>query len=377
MRVPVAVDDLVAPSTVGERHTVIDRGTSVAAVHTALPPHRYAQSDLTELIADLCLEPGADRALLRRLHTSAGVRTRHLALPIEQYAGLGDFGQANAAWMTVGLALAEEALSGALDAAGLTAADIDLLVCTSITGVAAPSLDARLAVRMGMRADVKRVPVFGLGCVGGAAGLGRLHDYLLGHPDDTAVLLSVELCSLTLQRDGSLANLVAGALFGDGAAAVVARGGDAGRRGAGWPMVAATRGHLYPDTEHLLGWRIGASGFRVVVDAGIPDVVRTHLGGDLRNFLATHGLVPDDIGTWVCHPGGPKVLAAVGDALELPDGALDSSWRSLAGVGNLSSASVLRVLEDVATRCRPDPGTWGVLLAMGPGFCAEFVLLRW
>ncbi|MBT2368946.1 type III polyketide synthase [Streptomyces sp. ISL-10] len=367
MRVPALDEDAPAQSFAS------DRTTALVAVHTALPAHRYAQNDLTELIGDLCLPPGQDRALLRRLHRSAGVRTRHLALPIERYPGLTDFGQANAAWMRAGLELGEEALAGALDSAGITPSDVDLLVCTSITGIAAPSLDARLAVRMGMRPDVKRIPVFGLGCVAGAAGLGRLNDYLRGHPDDTAVLLSVELCSLTLQqRDGSLANLVAGALFGDGAAAVVARGG----RAAG-PEVVGTRGRLYPDTEHLLGWKIGASGFRVVVDAGIPDIVRAHLGPDLRAFLAAHGLGPDDIGTWICHPGGPKVLAAVADTLHLPEGALDSAWRSLASVGNMSSASVLRLLEDIGRTGCPKPGTWGVLLAMGPGFCAEFVLLRW
>jgi alkylresorcinol/alkylpyrone synthase len=217
MRVPAIVDhDPSSPATAT---------TTIAAVRTALPPHRYAQDDLTEPIGDLCLPPGADRTVLRRLHAAAGVRTRHLTLPIERYAGLGDFGQSNDTWMAAGLELGEEALTGALEEAGLRAVDVDLLVCASITGVAAPSLDARLAGRMGLRPDVKRIPVFGLGCVAGAAGLARVHDYLRGHPDDVAVLLTVELCSLTLQkRDDSRANLVAGALFGDGAAALVARG---------------------------------------------------------------------------------------------------------------------------------------------------------
>lgn len=198
--------------------------TTVAAVHTALPPHRYPQDRLTEPIGDLCLPPGADRAVLRRLHASSGVRTRHLALPIERYAALRGFRESNEAWLTAGLDLAGRALTTALDQAGLAPADVDLLVCASITGVAAPSLDARLAGRVGLRPDVKRLPVFGLGCAAGAAGLARVHDYLRGHPGETAVLLTVELCSLTLQKgDDSRANLVAGALFGDGAAALVAR----------------------------------------------------------------------------------------------------------------------------------------------------------
>ncbi|MGV9343529.1 type III polyketide synthase [Streptomyces spiralis] len=386
MRVPVIVDRVPSrPPTASCRAAVPAAATTVAAVRTALPPYRYAQEELTEAIGDLCLPPGADRALLRRLHASAGVRTRHLALPIERYAALGDFGQCNDAWMAAGLELGEEALTRALKEAGLAPADVDLLVCASITGVAAPSLDARLAGRMGMRPDVKRLPVFGLGCVAGAAGLARVHDYLRGHPDDTAVLLTVELCSLTLQRrDDSRAHLVAGALFGDGAAALVARGDHGGGNRSGGealrtagPSVVATRSHLYPDTERLLGWVVGAGGFRVVIDAGVPGVVRDHFGRHVRAFLAEYGLTADDIGTWVCHPGGPRVLSAVADALGLRGDALDSAWSSLATAGNMSSVSVLHILQTIREARRPDPGTWGVLLAMGPGFCSELVLLRW
>ncbi|MEU6539964.1 3-oxoacyl-[acyl-carrier-protein] synthase III C-terminal domain-containing protein [Streptomyces sp. NPDC047000] len=387
---PPTVPSLSAPVAPRRRRAGAGAGggtaTAIAAVRTVLPPHRYAQRDLTEPIGDLCLPAGADRALLRRLHASAGVRTRHLALPIERYAGLGDFGRRNDAWLAQGLELAEDALTGALADAGLAPDDVDLLVCASVTGVAAPSLDARLAGRVGLRPDVKRLPVFGLGCVAGAAGLARVHDYLRGHPGDTAVLLTVELCSLTLQPgDGSRACLVAGALFGDGVGALVARGADgsafgalpAGAASAG-PSVVATRSRLYPGTGRLLGWDIGADGFHVVMDAGVPALVRDHFGRHLRAFLAEHGLTPQDIGTWLCHPGGPKILAAVTDALGLPDDALDPSRRSLAAAGNMSSVSVLHILEDVAREPhRPGPGTWGLLLAMGPGFCSELVLLRW
>ncbi|MFE5207302.1 type III polyketide synthase [Streptomyces sp. NPDC056600] len=356
--------------------------STVAGVHTVLPPHAYTQEDLTEAIGDLCLAPGADRALLRRLHRSSGVRTRHLALPIERYARLADFGESNDCWLAVGTRLAEEAVAGALRQAGLRPEDVDLLLCTSITGIAAPSLDARTAGRLGLRPDVKRLPVFGLGCAAGAAGLARIHDYLRGHPEGTAVLLSVELCSLTLQRrDDSTANLVAGALFGDGAAALVARGGacaDPAARGtAAGPSVVAVRSHLYPGTERLLGWDVGAGGFRVVIDAGIPDLVRDHLGAGVRAFLAEQGLTTADIGTWVCHPGGPKVLSTLTGTLGLPADALAASWSSLARVGNLSSASVLHILQGIRDAGRPEPGSWGLLLAMGPGFCSELVLLRW
>ncbi|MDN3295184.1 3-oxoacyl-[acyl-carrier-protein] synthase III C-terminal domain-containing protein [Streptomyces ficellus] len=354
--------------------------TRIAAVHGVLAPHRHAQREITDMVARDCLPAGADRRVLDRLHHSAAVRSRHTALPLDRYGGLDDFGAVNDVFIATAVDLGAEAITGALCAAGLSARDVDLLMFTSVTGIAAPSVDARLAGRLGLRPDVRRLPVFGLGCVAGAAGIARLHDYLLGRPDHVAVLLSVELCSLTFQRaDTSAANLIATALFGDGAAAVVACGA---RRhtaaGATGPTVVASRSHLYPDTERLLGWDITASGFRVVLDPAVPDVVRKNLAADVDGFLSDHGLDRRDVTAWVSHAGGPKVLDAVEEALDLPDDALDVSRRSLAETGNLSSASVLHVLRDTLTAGRKPPsGTPGLLLAMGPGFCTELVLVRW
>ncbi|MCK1795200.1 type III polyketide synthase [Streptomyces sp. XM4193] len=375
--------------------------TRIAAVHGVLAPHRYPQEELTALVARNCLPEGADRGVLRRLHTSAQVRHRNLALPVEEYAGLDGLGARNEVFVDAACALGGEAVRGALRAAGLRPEDVDLLMFTSVTGIAAPSVDARLVGRLGLRPDVKRLPIFGLGCVAGAAGIARLHDYLLGRPDQVAVLLSVELCSLTFQRgDDSMANLVASGLFGDGAAAVVAVGPDhpayAGAAAQGAPAAGAarptgagpstaasaprvvdSRSRMYPDTERVMGWDVTDTGFRVVLDATVPDVVRRYLADDVHAFLADHGLKPQDITAWVCHPGGPKVLEAVSETLALPEGALDVTWRSLAEIGNLSSSSVLHVLRDTLAERRPPRGTPGLLLAMGPGFCAELVLLDW
>ncbi|MFI8351676.1 type III polyketide synthase [Streptomyces cyaneofuscatus] len=349
--------------------------TRIAAVHGALPPHRHTQRAVTDMVADTCLPPGTDRRVLDRLHENARVRTRHTVLPLESYRDLNGFGAANDVFIRSAVDLGGQAARGALRAAGLRPTDVDLLMFTSVTGLAAPSVDARLVARLGLRSDVKRLPVFGLGCVAGAAGVARVHDYLLGRPDDVAVLLSVELCSLTFQRqDVTPANLVATALFGDGAAAVVALGG---RRAVAGPEIVANRSRMYPETEHVMGWSIGSTGFSVVLDPAVPDVVRQYLADDVREFLDEHGLKPKDIAHWVCHPGGPKVLEAVTEVLDLREGALDVTWRSLADVGNLSSASVLHVLRDTIEHRRPEPGTPGLLLAMGPGFCCELVLLRW
>ncbi|MFI7694974.1 type III polyketide synthase [Nonomuraea sp. NPDC049655] len=353
--------------------------TRISAVRCAFPPHRYPQSELTDMAARLCLPEGADRRLLDRLHRSARVEHRNLALPIDRYEKLNGFGAANDAFVSVAVELGLESVKAALDAAELEPTDVDLIMFTSVTGIAAPSVDARLAAALGLRPDVKRVPVFGLGCVAGAAGIARLHDYLRGWPDHVAVLLSVELCSLTLQRgDSSPANLVASALFGDGAAAVVASGGgrDASGAAAG-PAVVATRSHLYPGSEHVMGWQVGDTGFRVMLDASVPAVVRRYLADDVHGFLAEHGITPGEVTAWVCHPGGPKVLEAVSEVLELPVGALDVTWRSLAANGNLSSSSVLHVLGDTLAGEPPAPGSWGLVIAMGPGFCSELVLLRW
>jgi alkylresorcinol/alkylpyrone synthase len=252
-----------------------------------------------------------------------------------------------------------------------------VIISTTVTGLAVPSLDARIAGVLGLRPDVKRVPLVGLGCVAGAAGVARLNDYLLGHPDEVAVLVAVELCSLTVQRDDvSIANLVASGLFGDGAAAVVAVGSDRAPDELGQVQVLASRSHLYPDSERTMGWDVTSTGLRIVLDANVPDLVRAYLGADVDGFLADRGLSRGDVEWWVCHPGGPKVLEAIADALALPRSAVEMTWDSLARIGNLSSASVLHVFEDTLRDRPPRPGSYGMLMAMGPGFCSELVLLR-
>lgn len=356
--------------------------TTIAAVHGAVGPFAYAQEDITAAFSAVVSPGGAHQEVIERIHRATGVERRHLAIPLDAYLDLADFGAANDTFIRVGVDLAEEAIAGALDTARIDPAEIDLVMSTSVTGIAAPSIDALLVARLGLRPDVKRIPVFGLGCVAGAAGIARLHDYLVGHPDDVAVLVSVELCSLTVQRDDvSMPNIVASGLFGDGAAAVVMVGSRrAARMGLTGPTVVASRSRMYPDTTRTMGWDIGASGFRIVLSAGVPEVVTRYLGDDVSDFLVDHDLKTTDIGTWVAHPGGPRVLDAMQSALDLHDGQLDATWRSLASIGNLSSASVLHVLRDTLEGrgvSRPEEGTPGLVMAMGPGFCAELVLVQW
>ena len=351
----------------------------IASVAPALPAFAYSQAEITDTIVPMVTSDPGKQAVMRRLHGSSMVDTRHLVMPIERYLDETTFTESNGMFIEVAADLTERALREALDIAGLVPEDIDYVMFTSVTGISAPSIDALLVARLGLRSDVKRVPMYGLGCVAGAAGIARVNDYLVGHPNDVAVLLAVELCSLTFQRDDdSMANLVATGLFGDGAAAVVMVGDErATRMPVTGPDVVDARSQLYPDTEGVIGFTASETGFRVILTAQVSEVIERNFGEDVAAFLAAHGLGIADVDTWVAHPGGPRVLESFQNSLGLADGALDNSWRSLAEVGNLSSVSVLHILADELRGASPVAGAEMVLFALGPGVSAELVLLRW
>jgi alkylresorcinol/alkylpyrone synthase len=344
----------------------------IAAVAPVLPAFAYTQGEITRELAPLITRSTSHRAVMERMHAASGIGTRHTALPLERYRDLGTFRETNDIFIGIATDLCHRALTTALDDAGLAASDIDYIMFTSVTGIAAPSIDALLVSRLGLRPDIKRLPSYGLGCVGGAAGLARVTDYLLGHPDEVGVLLSVELCSLTLQRDDStMANFVATGLFGDGAAAVVLVGDNRSEPG---PAILDTSSFIYPDSQDVIGFNVGGTGFEIVLTAGVADVIARHFPGNAEIFLARNGMVTGDIDAWFAHPGGPKVLEAFSSSLGLPGGALDLSYKSLEKVGNLSSSAVLHVLADGFDQ---PAGSRGLLFALGPGVSAEFVLLEW
>ncbi|HTW87718.1 MAG TPA: 3-oxoacyl-[acyl-carrier-protein] synthase III C-terminal domain-containing protein [Candidatus Binataceae bacterium] len=347
----------------------------VAAIGTALPANYVAQERLTAALREVWAQKHSSTERFDRIQSALGVAGRYLALSFEEYP-LPSFAAANDAWLRVAPELAEAAARDALAAAELQPADVDHVFFVTVTGIGTPTADVGLATRLGMRRDVKRTPIFGLGCVAGASGIARAVDYVRAYEREVAMVVSVELCSLTLQLDDlSAANIIASGLFGDGAAVALVAGGARGPIQS--PRIVATRSILYPDTERIMGWDLVAGGFKIVLSARLPELICANLGADVDSFLAAHNLTRGDIAHWVAHPGGPKILRAVEDSLELPPESLARSWRFLESTGNLSSASILFIMRDFLREHRAQAGDWGLMLAMGPGFCVELVLLQW
>jgi alkylresorcinol/alkylpyrone synthase len=342
---------------------------------SAFPGNIYEQQEITSALKDTWQSQLGNPEVLDRLHSRCGVERRHLVLPLEAYDRVTTWGQANDLWIDAAQTLGRDAICRAITPLGILPRDIDALFFVSVTGVASPSIDARLVNRMGLSPNIKRIPMFGLGCVAGAAGLARAADYVRAFPDQVAVVLAVELCSLTWQRDDvSVANMISTGLFGDGAAAAVIAGRDTEFKG---PEILSTKSVFYPGSEGVMGWDISETGFHIVLSPDVPKVIRENLGGDVDAFLAESEIKRSDIASWIIHTGGPKVLEAVEDSLDLATDDLKLSWECLKQVGNLSSASVLVVLQEVLAHHRGKPGSYSVLAAMGPGFCSELLLLRW
>jgi alkylresorcinol/alkylpyrone synthase len=347
----------------------------IASAASAFPKQYYSQKFLLEQLQNYWGERLRNPVTLARLHRNVTVDGRYLALPTEEYYDLKTWGQFNDVWIRIAQELGEQALCRALQYAGLEKHQLGALIFTSVTGISSPSIDALLINRMGLPQNIRRTPIFGLGCVAGAAGIARCADYVRAYPSQAAALVSVELCSLTIQRDDmSVANLISSGLFADGSAAVIVTGENIEVPG---PKILATKSVFYPNTEEMMGWKVSEKGFHITLSPQVPELIRDHLGHDVDAFLAENGHRRTDLKSWVLHTGGPKVLEATAAALDLHDGQLDASWDCLRKVGNLSSSSVLVVLEDVMKHRRPEPGTLGLLAAMGPGFCSELLLLQW
>jgi len=352
----------------------------IVALATAVPHHTLSQADARGRIGGQFAASLGSQSRLLDVFANARVAERQVCMPLDWYLADHDFAEKNALYVEHAVRLAGEAAQRAVRAAGLGPRDIDRILFVSSTGIATPSVDALLATELGFRSNVRRTPVWGLGCAGGAAGLAQAAEFARADPSARVLLIALELCSLTFQRhDHSKRNLIAAALFGDGAAAVIVAGKDvppSPNPGTRRLSVLASASTLWPDTRDLMGWRVDADGLTVLLSRDLPAFVRREVRPSLQPFLDRQGLKLEEIAHMVAHPGGVKVLDAWAESLDLPADAFRHAQDVLREHGNMSSPSCLFVLERFLAGGEIHEGQLALVSALGPGFSAEFVLLR-
>ncbi|BBB92118.1 type III polyketide synthase [Methylomusa anaerophila] len=342
----------------------------VRAVGTAVPPYALGQQDIKKAVS-LLFRSIEHLERLLPVFENAAIKSRHLVQPIEWYAEQHSFAESNKIFENTALDLTEKASRQAMDKAGVSPEDIGMVIFVSSTGITTPTLDSKLVQKLGLAPHTHRLPIWGLGCAGGVAGLARAAQLAGSLQGKLVLLVTVELCSLTFQRhDYSKANLIGTSIFADGAAAAIV-----GPDGNG-PVLYNSYSTLFPDTEDVMGWDLVESGLKVRFSRDIPNIVRKKLPELLAKAKKEWGIDPGSIGHYVVHPGGAKVLQAYSESLDIPDDKLKHAYDILANYGNMSSSSVLFVLDKFMTETKPT-GEYGVMLTLGPGFSAEQVLFKW
>jgi alkylresorcinol/alkylpyrone synthase len=337
------------------------------AIATAVPPHLLDQDDVIRRVRAL-FEGAPALERLIPVFVNTGIHRRYSCVPVDWYDHPHGWAERNRIYAASALDLIETTTKKLLDSTGLDKHAIDAVIAVSTSGIATPSLDAMLIERMGLRPDVRRLPIFGLGCAGGVIGLARAADQALAAPGETVLFVVAELCTLSFRRDDwSPSNIVATALFGDGAAGALLSTAGTG------PVFVASGEHTWPDSLEIMGWEIADDGFSAIFSRDIPQLVATRLRGAVEQFLGRHGLALADIDRFVCHPGGAKVVTALEEAFGLRRGALAGAREILRGYGNMSAATVMYVLDQMLANAP----RWNLALltALGPGFTAGFTVL--
>ncbi|MGZ3788401.1 MAG: type III polyketide synthase [Bacteriovorax sp.] len=346
----------------------------IVAVQTSFPEHRTSQKNIQGLLGDMWPDK---KNYVKQFGESATVMYRDLAFPLNDYQALGDIGNRNNMWMKVALNLQEKNLSKLFDKTKVDVESISQIVSTSVTGLSIPTIEAKLMNKFKFSENTKRVPIFGLGCLGGVAGINRLNDYLKFRPQEAGLLLATEICTLTFQfHDRSVANLVGTSLFGDGAAALLMVGDDHPLAKDAQFEIIDGDSFFYPDTERIMGWDVIGSGFQIVLSGDVPNIVTTKVSKNLSDFLQKSNTTLDDIHFMVSHPGGPKVLDALVEVTKKTKEHFQFSWDSLREHGNMSSVSVLNVMEQTIEKTKIEKGSLGMMIAMGPAFCSELALIK-
>ena len=342
---------------------------ALVSLATSVPPHTFLQKDVLAAAWDVFGSRFPDFERFSSIFTNTGILKRHGVKPFEWYLEPRGWPERTAAFLEGAEALFIEVAGKALASAGLGAADIDTVVTVCSTGIATPSLDARVHRRMGFRSDVSRIPVFGLGCAGGASGLSIASRLAEARPGSNVLLVTIELCSLALRLDElTKANIIATSLFGDGAAAIVLRAGDGGAT-----RIETTGEHLWPNTLDVMGWSVDPLGFGVILRRTVPEFVTENLKPALTQILSRMQLSMAEIDRFICHPGGAKVINAIETALALDQGTLEHERQVIADYGNMSAPTLLFILERAIARGLP---ARSLLTALGPGFTASCVSLR-
>jgi len=342
---------------------------ALVSMATSVPPHRFHQGQILQAARGLLADRYPEFETISSLFANTGIQRRYGVKPIEWYLERRGWPERTQAFLEGAESLFLDVARKAIVRADLSASDIDIVVTVCSTGIATPTLEARVAGKLGLRSDVSRVPVFGLGCAGGVSGLSIASRLAEARPGANVLLVALELCTLAVRHDElTKANIVAASLFGDGAAAIVLRAGDGGST-----RIEATGEKLWPDTLDVMGWTVDPEGFGVVFQRTIPDFVRQHLGPAVAEILTRMELSVDDIDRFLCHPGGTKVIVALERALALDQGALDHERDVIADCGNMSAPTVLFVLERACARGLPPRS---LLTALGPGFTVSCVALR-
>lgn len=342
---------------------------ALVSLATSVPPHQFHQKQILSAARGLLADRYPEFETLSSLFANTGIRNRYGTKPIEWYLEPRGWPERTEAFLEGAESLFLEVARKAIAQADLSAGEVDTVVTVCSTGIATPTLEARLAGKMGFRPDVSRVPVFGLGCAGGVSGLSLAARLAEARPGTNVLLVVLELCTLAVRHDTlTKANVVAASLFGDGAAAIILRAGDGGAT-----RVEASGEKLWPDTLDIMGWSVDPEGFGVIFQRTIPDFVRDHMGPAVAEIAARMELSVGEIDRFICHPGGTKVIAALERALSLDQGALDHEREVIADYGNMSAPTVLFVLERARAQGLPPRS---LLTALGPGFTASCVALR-
>jgi alkylresorcinol/alkylpyrone synthase len=346
----------------------------IIAVQTSYPKNRTSQSDIEGMLGEMWPDK---KQYIKQFSASSTVQFRDLALPLDEYKTLGDIGHRNDKWIKIAMDLQIENLTGLFQKTGVDIGSISQIISTSVTGLSIPTVEAKLMNKFPFSENTKRIPIFGLGCLGGVASLNRMNDYLKFRPKEAGLVLATELCSLSFQfHDKSVANLVGSSLFGDGAAAVLMVGDEHPLASKAQFEMIDGDSYFYPNTERIMGWDIIGSGFQIVLSGDVPGIVTNNVTKNLSSFLDKNKITTDSIEFMVSHPGGPKVLDALVEVTKKTKEQFSFSWESLQNHGNMSSVSVLNVMEQTIERTSLSKNSLGMMIAMGPAFCSELALIK-